>query len=876
MTGLTSSGRRPGGDHYILVGLARRVKFEEFQPKALASLAKAKGPVKALILPTGSGKTRVALQYAKKRLGSSSVAYIVESNHLARQVVREGDRLGIPCKFIPGKTAIKDPNWPEQRRQLLEDYDFGEHIGVFTYRGYFLGSGVPRAQLLIIDDAHALMADDLSFAAVVLKREWDERRFERVLQIISEANPALVQRIDSLDLPVHRGGEAVLVPPLGPETREDIEAVIQQFAGSQGYETKLLGERIAATPHFSRLPLVVTRDTIAWQPFLMPFRSLGENPSASAVEKEILLVTATAGPPGFLQTRLGLDSEPSIGTVKDVPEMGTRLILHYPELYTGPNVNHSQAQTILKMAQTFGSVLVTSLSGHVQQQLADRIGDQVTIVNYAGLGPDPLAEYKAIKQPKALLLVNRPSGVDIPSGLCRVGIHLDLPYSSSGHERVARDVAGTGTALEASLAIRLTQMMGRLNRSPDDRSVHILLTSEPPMGRGSIFARTLEPAVLLDLFVGRKVRRTVGGWPHEEALLAAVNDFLGGKGKLRDENLAFAQSKRDDWTREPIAGYVPGHGDLVTANRNMALGNWQQAFKDFYKFGVDAAGKNDSEAAAFYYFQALCAMDGSGLPGTELLPPGGRSQLVDQALHASPSNPAVLAAFHQAKMPGKVVSAVREADLAQIRRQALYGYDALVAEDERVPAGNKALDPKEWTRFWTEAFHEKDHEALKRNFALAMGVLGSGTPAKGAGDNDLLLRWTGTAPATGLAVEVKGRQDAKGVDESDVQVENVEQSATNAQEVKSQADVALLFTSKSKLEKGCDQVARDRAVRILTATEAPQFAAQLAAQCVALAQIRARQGSLVDLPMTVVDFHAWLKSLPGGRVVPVPTKAKPA
>ncbi len=838
------------------------MNFEDFQPKALAALQEAKGAVKALVLPTGSGKTRVALQYAVRQLGEKSVAYLVESNHLARQVAREASKVGVEAVFIPGKYANPDPEWPERRRQLLEDYEFGEHVGVFTYQGYFLGSGVPRAQLLVIDDAHALAADELSLATVVLKRDWDERGFDKVVAMIQGANPALAERIDALTLPVHRGGEAVLVPPLAAPVAEDVGSVIRQFTGTGRYEMRMLGDRLRSIPSFAKLPLVVTRDTVAWQPFLLPFRSFGESASSAQDEKEILLVTATAGPDGFLQGRLGLDQKPTVVTVADVPEMGSRLVLSYPEVYTGPNVNSAQSNTIRLFAERFGSVLVTSLSGHVISQLADHIGDKVKIVDYAALGADPLKEFESIGTPKVLLLVNRPSGVDIPSGLCQIGIHLDLPYSSSGHERVARDVAGAGTALEASLAIRLTQLLGRLNRSPTDRSVHILLTSEPPLARGSVFSRTLEPAILLDLFIGKKIRRSYS-LPNDQQLVDAAENFLKGDARIRDEHVEFGSKMRSAWTAGDIGGFEPGQGDLVTANRNLAIGNWQQAFNEFHKLGVDAANASDGEAAAFYFFQGLCAMDGSGIPGKELLPPGGRVQLIDMGLGAGPSNPAILAALHQAKIPGKPVSSVREADLAELRRQALFGLDRLLAEDDEVP--EDLTDAAGWTKFWTKCLLIKEHEHLTHSFALAVGVLGGGTPAKGAGDNDLLLRWGGSPIGVGLAVEVKGRLDAKGADESAVSSDNVQQTATNAKEVETKADVAVLFTSKSKLDKSCNQQAHDLGVRIITGNEAPQLAAILANQCVALARVKAKQSSLSTIPLTVADLHRSLAAAPGGR-----------
>jgi superfamily II DNA or RNA helicase len=60
----------------------------------------------ALELPTGTGKTAVALLIAEwRRLTGRKVAFLCLTNQLASQVIDEGKRLGIECADLRGTLA---------------------------------------------------------------------------------------------------------------------------------------------------------------------------------------------------------------------------------------------------------------------------------------------------------------------------------------------------------------------------------------------------------------------------------------------------------------------------------------------------------------------------------------------------------------------------------------------------------------------------------------------------------------------------------------------------------------------------------------------------------------------------------------------------
>lgn len=800
-------------------------------------------------MPTGSGKTRVALEYARERLKDCSVAYLVESNNLAHQVKREAEKIGVKAVPILG---AKNPRASEERDLLLQDYDVGEHIGVFSYQGYFLGRGVNQAQLLIVDDAHALAASGVSFSVVEVNREQFPSAHTKIKDLLKANHPILAPQFDRCTVPVHRGGPIVLVPPLGPELASEISAILEPFRKGGGYERYLLNQRLLASPNFTSFPCVVSEASIAWQPFLLPFESFGQGPSGKGAEAEILLLTATKGTDGFLQHRLGLSQKVEFPEMPDIKEMGSRLVLNYPGLSSATPPSQAQGAIINELVHKFGSVLVTATSGEAEPLLRKHLDDDVRVHNYAT--DESLAPFLAMGEPRVLLVVNRPSGIDIPSKDCPVAVHLGLPYSTSGHEAAANDLGGLGTALEASLAIRLTQLLGRLNRGAKDRSVHFLLTDKVNLAPGSVFVRSLEPAVLLDLLNGERGlcrRYNIIEPPKRAALFDQVAKFIAGDNAVREESLEQAVRYRERLSKPLVPVYAPGKGDVMVANHQFSLGNLHPAFKQFQKFAREAAAKQDGDSAAFYAYQSLCCASGLSMAEASLFGVGGRRGFIEWALEQKPMNSYVVGALTQMLAQGSKQTQIgSELDLGRLRQQSYMYYAKFVARDEEsLPAAETRADAATWTPYWQGRLGHADHDALREAISDAFQLLGSSTPHVEDHGNDLVVHWSFGDTERRIAIEVKGRLDEAGKDETEVKVADVIQASTNLQEI--DADKGILMTSKSRVHKDLPAEARNRGLAVVVYEGMIQFAAAVAAQCAALERIQRHAGDLTDVPTTV-------------------------
>lgn len=104
----------------------------------------------ALELPTGTGKTTVGLLVAewRRRQTGDNVAFLALTNQLAKQILREAEKLGIDCANLTGAKDSRDP-------AEVGRYKTGRAVGVTTYSNLFNVNPVIQASdVLVLDDAH--------------------------------------------------------------------------------------------------------------------------------------------------------------------------------------------------------------------------------------------------------------------------------------------------------------------------------------------------------------------------------------------------------------------------------------------------------------------------------------------------------------------------------------------------------------------------------------------------------------------------------------------------------------------------------------------------------------------------------------------------
>lgn len=835
-----------------------------YQQQAVEAIADNDDKYKSLILPTGAGKTRVGLAYASEMTNKEhSVAYITQTDAHVGQVLSEAEIIGVDAVHIPGRSAESQGSGGTGDREInIQDYNLGFNIGVFSYSGYFYGSEVPSADVLIVDDAHAFSSENVTHSAVILQRDKWGRQYDRLLDLMKDENPILESEIESLQQPIHRGGDTVLVPP--PDTDEIEEAItsrIESMTNEEGWDPYLLQQRLDSSPDFVNWPCVITANTISWRPFVLPFESFGRGPHGEIDEDELVMMTSIQDPEEFLQTRLGTpESVTKVEPPEPVDEMGTRIVIPYREQYDRNPPSGSQINTIEKWADRFGSILVSVASHNSADELIQHLYENdITPVEYDS--EESVQEFQEKDEPRALVLVNKPSGIDISSSICPVAIHLDLPHSTSGHEVVAGDIEESGAVAEASLAVRLSQLLGRLNRSDEDRSIHLLLADGLPLRRGSTFVKSLDPAVLTDLLIGRRGIVQDYELPVEEQLLDEAEEFLNGDDNLRSRQIEDPENLRKRFLGSDVDEFSPGTAQHIEANLFAARGNFTRAAKQFERFAENAEEQGYPDHASFYDFQSV--VYGSADTGsTKDTLNRSTDAIIDAALDRNPQSGALVGALRQIQSseetdPKQARIEMRE---KQQKRQSFYFFTRWYDEkDGGVPERENYTDIEPWKEYWRDRFSTPHHSKLTSAYSEAFELLGSETPQREVQDNDLRIRWeTEVGDEFTLAVEIKG-WDPETVDsEPNLTTGNVRQAQTNARKI--DADATLLASSRSARNRDVPGSAETYDVHCLNGDASVAFADMMAEQCAILAEVERNQIDRSQVPLCARKMQQLLES----------------
>src|SRR6266704_5179169 len=133
----------------------------------------------ALELPTGSGKTLVALLIAeyRRRVFSERIVYLCPTRQLAYQVSKHSKDYAIDTKVFVGSKREYDP-------QALTLYRSAKTIAIATYSGLFnTNPGLNDPQLVILDDAHGAETYIAQMWSVDIDRDTEGELYHKILAI---------------------------------------------------------------------------------------------------------------------------------------------------------------------------------------------------------------------------------------------------------------------------------------------------------------------------------------------------------------------------------------------------------------------------------------------------------------------------------------------------------------------------------------------------------------------------------------------------------------------------------------------------------------------------------------------------------------------
>ena len=425
----------------------------------------------AVELPTGAGKTLIALLIAEnRRRNGGKVAILSANKTLARQMLQESQELGIPSVLMEGPGyAISS--------SVKRRYQRGQSIGIMNYWVYFNQNPViDPADLLIMDDAHLAEHCLNSLYSVEITRSAYPELFEALVSEIHQRFPEYSVLADALDISVGTSKPPELLSFIDQaliSTR--IEEIIDgSEALKANTDLRFRWDRMRASVNQANIYLA--RDSLWVRPYVYPLIS---NRYYSDATQRIYM-SATIGDQGDLGRRIGVRNIEKVPVPQEDAEstFGRRLLL----------MNRLDEGDI---PQRLGAAILTALRIHPKsvwlcssvdsaakfQKLVMEWLEKNQLIGHPSWILTPEGdEIEDFKQSATghLFVGGRFDGMDFNGDECRMVILTTLPHAINIQEEFISAYLRDSGFMRERLNQRVVQALGRCNRDEGDYAVYAL------------------------------------------------------------------------------------------------------------------------------------------------------------------------------------------------------------------------------------------------------------------------------------------------------------------------------------------------------------------------------------------------------------------
>jgi len=418
----------------------------------------------AMELPTGSGKTLVALLIAefRRRAFGERVAFLCPTRQLCNQVAAQTQSYGLRPALLVGRQKDYDES-------TFLAYQQAKAIGITTYSGIFnTNPAIDDAELIVCDDAHAAENYVSSPWTVTINRRNDNDAFQALFGVIRPTlSENVLQRIEAYD-PSRR---ASLVDMISPISLYDYYGRIREALNDLDEDKKWGWAWRTVMDQLEACSVYCSAEEFEIRPVISPTLTH----AAFADAKQRLYMSATLGEDGDIERTFGVQPIARLPIPQGWDKRGTgrRLVL-FPGYGADDEETWDSVRLLVREANR-ALVLVPD----------DRVKDRVSKL----LSTDfPILEAKQIEnslQPftghsgkPVLIMANRWEGTDLPGEACRLLILVDLPSGAGLQERFLMERLGAMSQLRDRLRTRVTQAMGRCTRDEADFAIVLMIGTD--------------------------------------------------------------------------------------------------------------------------------------------------------------------------------------------------------------------------------------------------------------------------------------------------------------------------------------------------------------------------------------------------------------
>ncbi len=666
----------------------------------------------AIELPTGSGKTLIALLIAEAWRGEGKKVAILSANKtLARQLQREAEELGIPQVLMEGRgTDIL----PSDKRA----YQRTSKIGIMNYWFYFNQSpAIDPANLLIMDDAHLAEHCLHSLYSVEVTRSEHETLFKTLVEELTSRYPEYRVLADAT-----ANDNTSNTPPELLSFIDQMEVIsrVREIIDASPYiEDSDLGyrwRRLRAQLNEANIYLGV--NSIWIRPYIYPTIA---NQHYIQAEQRIYL-SATIGDTGDLSRRLGVRPIAKVHVPTEYTDrtLGRRLVV----------MGREKEDSDLSISATLQQVILAALRKHPKslwlcsseaeaRLLRGRVSAWLNSNGLIGhdswlltsLG-DEIDQFKRSKHGH-LFVAGRFDGMDFHGDECRLVVIPTLPRSINLQEEFISAYLRDAGFMKRRLNQRIVQALGRCNRDNDDFAVYVLADQRFATHFSLESNKVGLPAsVVAEIDLAQDLAPL-----DEDTLSRRVQEFLDGRFGPYDAHLAgLVEEAPAGAIRTAAAGSPKEEVEGWTAL--FGSQNYELAADRFEECWQAAVSANLVEMGAFYGWQWAKAL----YLQASLNQPSAREKAL-QALDDAIKRGGQSAWFN--RMRASLNRARNHAAQSLQVSSEAYAESVVRAFDDQLErVGTKGTQFEKWSAIITRQLQSERHDEFRQGLAELGRVLG--------------------------------------------------------------------------------------------------------------------------------------------------------
>ena len=423
-------------------------------------------------LPTGAGKTLIALLIGGKWLKAGRKVVILSANKtLARQMNAEAEALGLPVAYMEGRGE----DIPAARRR---SYQRAKAIGIMNYWVYFNQNPVvDPADLVVMDDAHLAEHCLDSLYSVMISRKDHQDLFERLVRELHERFPdyALLADAVAYDVPLDTSAELLSFIDHAEFVNRLKEIIDTSPLLQSDTDLSFRWHRLRKQVHTANF--YIGQDVLWLRPYVYP---LIENEYYRNT-MQVLYMSATIGDPGDLARRLGTRPIQKIQVPAQFADRssGRRLIV-MNKTSDDSDIPGRMALALLNAILVHPKSVWLCASEReaihlcevVEEWLAENgctghptwiltpLGDEIDQFRQAPIGH--------------LFVAGRFDGMDFKNNECRIVVIATIPRAINLQEEFITSYLRDSGFMRQRLNQRIVQGLGRCTRTEEDFGVYFL------------------------------------------------------------------------------------------------------------------------------------------------------------------------------------------------------------------------------------------------------------------------------------------------------------------------------------------------------------------------------------------------------------------